>query len=616
MPDLLHSLDPDQLVVHHAWMRRLARSLVIDDSEADDVVQEAWLKAAEKPPDKPAALGAWLATVVRNAAKQLARGESRRDRREVAVAKAEALPSTSELVARAESRRILLDATLALSEPGRSTVLLRFFEGLPPREIAKRQGVPVETVRSRVRRALGEMRVSLDATHGGDRRAWALVLLPLAGPPIPGAVAPGSVPADAPPSVPLHAPQIVTPFAAAAALVVAGGAAGWFAAAPGAAETELSALRARVGVETQALADVTARTTRARTDAEASANSARRVRAQTADTRMRTQARTPAPSTSQLTAEPAASTAAARAPFAFPAHSDLLRSQDWEAEGRAFAALIRALRTIVEPLAAGEAPSPESIAELQVRNGPVIALALRLKAGGVEGSIPNVVLAHPAVLSNLLPPTMDALGVPLDSAQRTKLRRAAQNGLEAVERARADLDDRAILIRRMAVETAALAPWLESVDALLDAKQRAALRPEASRGRAGLDLVSPGLLWPTMRATVAADAADNYVQALDKLLLAPAFPAGSDERRVARRILEEWAAKLPASAFGTPQTTLDAYGFAQAERFGFWAARTADLLESLRDGAAVTPQQRERLARRLMPLVPLVPITVPDAQPR
>ncbi len=92
MSDFLHSIEPDTLLAHHEWMRRLARRLVLDDAEADDVVQEAWLRATERPPREAGALRAWLATVVRNAARQLARGESRRGRREFAAARSEALP--------------------------------------------------------------------------------------------------------------------------------------------------------------------------------------------------------------------------------------------------------------------------------------------------------------------------------------------------------------------------------------------------------------------------------------------------------------------------------------------------------------------------------------------
>ena len=65
---------------------------------------------------------------------------------------------------------------LSLEEPYRSTVALRFFEDLPPRKVAARMGVPVNTVRSRLRRALASMRLELDREFS-DRRTWALPLL-------------------------------------------------------------------------------------------------------------------------------------------------------------------------------------------------------------------------------------------------------------------------------------------------------------------------------------------------------------------------------------------------------------------------------------------------------
>ena len=40
-------------------------------------------------------------------------------------------------------------------------MLLRFWEDLPPREIAKRMQAPVETVRTRIKRGLQELRGSL-----------------------------------------------------------------------------------------------------------------------------------------------------------------------------------------------------------------------------------------------------------------------------------------------------------------------------------------------------------------------------------------------------------------------------------------------------------------------
>jgi hypothetical protein len=89
------------------------------------------------------------------------------------------LPSAAELAARVELQRKLAEAVLALSEPTRSTLVLRYLEGLAPRHIARRQGVPPATVKSRLKRGLSELRARLDRDHGGDGRSWLAALAPL-----------------------------------------------------------------------------------------------------------------------------------------------------------------------------------------------------------------------------------------------------------------------------------------------------------------------------------------------------------------------------------------------------------------------------------------------------
>jgi len=167
---------------HERFVRNLARSLIVDEARADDVVQETWLAVLEHPPRDVASPRAWLARVVRNAAYKTSRAERRRARREQAAARAEAVPSADDLAEREALRRRLIAAAESLEEPMRVTLLLRFVEDLPPREVARRLGVPVETVRSRVRLARERLRRELDREYG-DRHAWTLVLLPLAGGP-------------------------------------------------------------------------------------------------------------------------------------------------------------------------------------------------------------------------------------------------------------------------------------------------------------------------------------------------------------------------------------------------------------------------------------------------
>jgi len=56
---------------------------------------------------------------------------------------------------------LLDDAMNELAEPDRRAILLRFYEGLPPRAIASELGVPVTTVKSWIQRGLEKLRESL-----------------------------------------------------------------------------------------------------------------------------------------------------------------------------------------------------------------------------------------------------------------------------------------------------------------------------------------------------------------------------------------------------------------------------------------------------------------------
>src|SRR5689334_1334405 len=167
----------DELLAHTEWLTRLARALVGD--AADDVVQETYEVALAKPPKREGPLRPWLGGVARNVARMAARGRNRRERREQAVPVHDEVPSPEQLVARVEMQQKVGRLVLELPEPLRSTLLLRFFEGMNASEIARAQGVPAATVRSRIKDALDRIRATLDAEHAQDRKAWAVVLAPL-----------------------------------------------------------------------------------------------------------------------------------------------------------------------------------------------------------------------------------------------------------------------------------------------------------------------------------------------------------------------------------------------------------------------------------------------------
>ncbi|MCE9636373.1 MAG: sigma-70 family RNA polymerase sigma factor [Planctomycetes bacterium] len=154
-----------------AWLRRLARSLVRDESSADDVVQETCFAALGKGPTQPGAVRSWLAAVARNAARRMQRDWRRRLGLESTVARPEASTVATETSERLETARALLAAVEALDEPYRTAIRLRWLDGLAPREVAARLGVPPEVAWKRLSRGLSMLRARLDRDCGG-RRVW------------------------------------------------------------------------------------------------------------------------------------------------------------------------------------------------------------------------------------------------------------------------------------------------------------------------------------------------------------------------------------------------------------------------------------------------------------
>ncbi len=183
---------PEELLAHTAWMKPLARRLLSDDAGADDIVQEAWLAALSRPPRAPEASGSWLGRVVRNLSLRARRERDRRERRERRAARPESLSVTpDQVLEQAEMHRLLVEEVLRMEEPYRSAVLLRYFGEQSAAQIALQQEVPLDTVKTRLRRALDRLRERLDRVYGG-RQAWMLAILPLAGAAAAGTLAGGS----------------------------------------------------------------------------------------------------------------------------------------------------------------------------------------------------------------------------------------------------------------------------------------------------------------------------------------------------------------------------------------------------------------------------------------
>ncbi len=194
-------MDIERLQTHAGFLRAVTRSLLRDEDRAEDAVQQTWLAAIERGRTeaprgaRPAAGSArgWLGRVAVNFAKRSMREESRRAAREKVVAERRAASARSEgspaqWAERRAATRAVVDAVFALDEPYRTTVMQRYYDGRMPMEIAAAEGVSVETVKTRLRRALERLRARLDAYDDariedgerGDRTSWRRALAPLA----------------------------------------------------------------------------------------------------------------------------------------------------------------------------------------------------------------------------------------------------------------------------------------------------------------------------------------------------------------------------------------------------------------------------------------------------
>jgi RNA polymerase sigma-70 factor (ECF subfamily) len=157
---------------HNQHLFRVARSLMRSETEAEDVLQEAYVRAFEHLSDfrGDSALATWLTRIVINQAKdrlRAAKPTTGLDQVERPGAQVIGFPghdSTSPEAdaARAQVRRLLENAIDRLPEPFRMVLILRDVEEMSVEETSAQLNLKSQTVRSRLHRA---RRLLRDTVH-------------------------------------------------------------------------------------------------------------------------------------------------------------------------------------------------------------------------------------------------------------------------------------------------------------------------------------------------------------------------------------------------------------------------------------------------------------------
>ncbi len=166
----------DWVRTNHGLVRRWARRIAGRDRSAADDLEQAALLSILRTEHLPAegAEAAWVAQVLRRQRAATARSEQRRHRLEAEVAGDGEETAAVEVAEWQMLRREVRTCVQRLREPYRTTLLLRYYEGLPPRAIAARQDVALRTVNKRIERGLKLLRSRL---AGAQRRPWKAILL-------------------------------------------------------------------------------------------------------------------------------------------------------------------------------------------------------------------------------------------------------------------------------------------------------------------------------------------------------------------------------------------------------------------------------------------------------
>lgn len=143
---------------HIALGYRLAAAMLNDAGQAEDAVQEATLRAWRSISQlrSSARARSWYLSIVAN------RCRSMRGTRWWSVIRLPEARSGLTSPADVADRREDLSRALRRLNPGeRAAVFLRFYEDLNSREIGEALGITATAARSRIRRALQQMRVEL-----------------------------------------------------------------------------------------------------------------------------------------------------------------------------------------------------------------------------------------------------------------------------------------------------------------------------------------------------------------------------------------------------------------------------------------------------------------------
>ena len=147
----------------YSFAYRLTRDTTLSEECVQDVFVTLWRRAADFDPTR-AKLTTWLFVVARNRAIELGRQKNRRPELRDDLEPVGSAPDPADLVAVTDESQRVAEAMAELPEDQLAVLRLSYFDGLSHSEISEVIGIPLGTVKGRMRLALERLR-SLSDTY-------------------------------------------------------------------------------------------------------------------------------------------------------------------------------------------------------------------------------------------------------------------------------------------------------------------------------------------------------------------------------------------------------------------------------------------------------------------
>jgi RNA polymerase sigma-70 factor (ECF subfamily) len=146
---------------YHRLVFGIALRMTSDATMAEDITQSVFLKLWSTPDAfREGNFSAWISRVTRNRVLDILRSRAAKPAGEIPAD----LPAESsiddDVFARLDAQRVR-SALAALSDDQRSLIEMGFFGGITHDEIARRTGIPLGTIKTRIRTGLRRMREAL-----------------------------------------------------------------------------------------------------------------------------------------------------------------------------------------------------------------------------------------------------------------------------------------------------------------------------------------------------------------------------------------------------------------------------------------------------------------------